>query len=299
MKLIPKRLSLPNLPAWWAHARVVSRRWSQQGRPLIGALGRMLGRVVDLLVPAACPLCGRDFVDLPEGEERWSAQSLCPDCAAPFVARLAWACRRCAAPLPAVPELPCAYCRQRHYRFEATVALGLYRGRIRQAVLKMKYGFHESLTLSIGELLARRLAEDDWLGSVDLVTPVPLHYWKRLVRGASAPELLAEVVGRRGAVPLAPHLLRCRRRTRKQGMLLPGERLANVRGAFEVAADYDIKDARVLLVDDVMTTGATANEAARALLEAGAASVRIATVARGTGNDVAIPGQLPSVKTST
>jgi predicted amidophosphoribosyltransferase len=179
------------------------------------------------------------------------------------------------------------------------LALGLYRGRVRQAVLKMKYGFHESLTLAIGELLARRLAEEDWFGAVDLVTPVPLHLWKRLVRGASAPELLAEIVGRRGAVPLVPRLLRCRRRTRKQGMLLPSERLVNVRGAFEVAADYDIKDARVLLVDDVMTTGATANEAARALLEAGAASVRIATVARGTGHDVAIPGRPPSLKTST
>jgi len=156
---------------------------------------------------------------------------------------------------------------------------------VRQAVLKMKYGCHESLALAIGELLARRLEAEDWFRQVDLVAPVPLHLWKRLVRGASAPELLAEVVARSGNIPLVTRLLRCRRTTRKQGTLLPSERLVNVRGAFEVASCYDIKGGRVLLVDDVMTTGATANEAARALLQAGAASVRVATVARGTGQE--------------
>ena len=84
-------------------------------------------------------------------------------------------------------------------------------------------------------------------------------------------------------LPVAGDLLRCRRKTSKQGTLSPGERAANVRGAFTVSRGYDISDATVLVVDDVMTTGATANEVARVLLRAGAKSVSIVVVARGIG----------------
>jgi len=286
MKFISKRPRLLKLPNYWANTAAIRRRWIMPGGEILAAIGQAIGRVVDLIVPEVCQLCGHaGGFDAPLEGASAGRIALCESCAASFLARVPWCCTRCAAPLPPIPELPCPYCRERHYRFEATLSLGLYWGRVRQAVLKMKYGFHESLTLAVGGLLARRLREDDWLRQVDLVAPVPLHLWKRLVRGASAPELLAEVVGRDGKTPVVPNLLRCCRRTRKQGTLLPGERLTNVRGAFEVASCYDIKLARVLLVDDVMTTGATVNEAARVLLQAGAASVRVATVARGTGQE--------------
>ena len=82
---------------------------------------------------------------------------------------------------------------------------------------------------------------------------------------------------------VASDLLRCRRKTSKQGMLLPNQRRRNVRDAYSVSAGYDIRDACVLLIDDVMTTGATGNELSRVLRRAGARHVSVAVVARGTG----------------
>ena len=78
-------------------------------------------------------------------------------------------------------------------------------------------------------------------------------------------------------------LIRCRQKVKKQGTLGPHQRIANVRGAFRIASGYDIKNARILLVDDVMTTGATTNEIARVLRRAGVESVSVAVAARGTG----------------
>ena len=79
--------------------------------------------------------------------------------------------------------------------------------------------------------------------------------------------------------------------------MLPSERLVNVRDAFRVSANYDVAGAEVLLVDDIMTTGATANEAAKTLRRAGAARVRVALVARGTGADQRGPGNIRASST--
>jgi len=84
-------------------------------------------------------------------------------------------------------------------------------------------------------------------------------------------------------VPLADDVIVCRRRTQKQGTLMPSERAANVRDAFAFNTDYEIGGSHLLLVDDIMTTGSTASEAARMLRRAGAARVTVAVVARGVG----------------
>jgi ComF family protein len=185
---------------------------------------------------------------------------------------------------PAAGSHPdCPRCRTRRYAFDNTWALGIYRGALREAVVRMKRREHEALTLSIGYLLAEGLGSRlaDW--RPDLVVPVPAHWWKRLVRGVNSPDFLAEALHAAWGVPAARDLLLCRRRTRKQGMLLPAERQRNVRGAFRVAPEYDIDGARIALVDDVMTTGATVGEAARVLRQAGAQQVTVVVVARGVG----------------
>jgi ComF family protein len=181
------------------------------------------------------------------------------------------------------PHPDCPRCRSRRYAFDKTWALGLYRGPLREAVVRMKRREHEALTLSMGYLLAESLEARlaDW--RPDLVVPVPAHWWKRLIRGVNGPDLLAEALQAAWGVPAAHDLLLCRRRTRKQGMLLPAERRLNVRGAFRVASEYDIEGAQIALVDDVMTTGATTGEAARVLRQAGAQQVTVIVVARGVG----------------
>jgi predicted amidophosphoribosyltransferase len=110
-----------------------------------------------------------------------------------------------------------------------------------------------------------------------------MHWSRRLLRGVNNPEILVDGLRRPLGIPVAKHLLSNRRKTRKQGMLPPRERRGNVHGAYAVSAGYDIKGAHVLVVDDVMTTGATGNEVARVLRQAGAARVSMAVVARGLG----------------
>jgi predicted amidophosphoribosyltransferase len=147
----------------------------------------------------------------------------------------------------------------------------------------MKRRANEALALSVGVLTARRLRKEILGTAPDLIVPMPTHWLKRLLRGTNGPDLLVEGLGGTLAIPKVMDLLYCRRRTKKQGTLMPSERRVNVRNAFAVSAGYDIQDARVLLVDDIMTTGATASEAARTLRKAGAASVAVAVVARGVG----------------
>jgi predicted amidophosphoribosyltransferase len=94
---------------------------------------------------------------------------------------------------------------------------------------------------------------------------------------------MAEAVAGELKLPLADDLLRCVRMVPKQALLTPSRRRRNMRGAFRMSSAFDVRDASVLLVDDVMTTGATANALAKPLMDAGARTVAIAVVARGIG----------------
>jgi ComF family protein len=177
----------------------------------------------------------------------------------------------------------CVRCRDRHYHFQAALALGIYQDDLRDAVIRMKQALHEPLTLSMGCLLAETLHERLTEPRPDVIVPVPAHWSKRLLRGVNGPDLLAEALAKRVGIPAVMDLLCCRRRTQKQGTLLPSERQANVRGAFAVRSGYNLQEMHVLLVDDILTTGATASESAKMLRQAGAAHVTVAVVARGVG----------------
>ncbi len=181
-------------------------------------------------------------------------------------------------------ELPdCGHCRAAKFHFETVRALGFYRGDLREAVLMMKQSRHETLAVAIGSLLAQTKRDFILEFNADLLAAVPLHWTRRLWRGVNAAELVAEAVAADSGIPLAHGLLMCCRRTQKQGMLGPRQRIENVRGAFRAASAYDIKGARVVIVDDVMTTGATANEVAKVCRRAGADAVAVCVVARGIG----------------
>jgi len=241
-------------------------------------LRRYLTLGADLLLPPACNFCGAELPALAE------PPLLCSECRQAFQTLRESVCRRCAAPTgPDHREDDCPRCRDRRYHFQAAVALGVYQGPLREAVIRMKQNAHEALTLSVGCLLADRVRQTLTESAPDLLVPVPAHWLKRVWRGVNGPDLLVEAMGRRLRLPSADDLIRCRRRTQKQGTLLPSERAANVRDAFAFNSDYDIVGSHVLLVDDIMTTGSTASEAARTLRRAGAARVTVAVVARGVG----------------
>ena len=150
---------------------------------------------------------------------------------------------------------------------------------MRAAALRMKRENHRTLAIAVGDLLAETRAADWQAMKPDAIVPIPMHWSRRLWRGFNSTETISERLARRLQVPLASHLSRRRRRTVPQ----PSRRLANVRGAFRATNHPDLQGARLLLVDDIMTTGATVNEATKMLTRAGTSFIGIAVVARAEG----------------
>ncbi len=152
-------------------------------------------------------------------------------------------------------------------------AVGLYDGSLRDIVHALKYDGRRSVARRLGALMRERGA--DVLDGADAVVPVPLHRRRLRARGFNQ----AAELGRHLGLPLR-HALRRVRATPSQTDLPAGERHANVRGAFALARRIDVRGARLVLVDDVSTTGATLDACARVLREAGAEDVRALTAAR-------------------
>ncbi len=195
------------------------------------------------------------------------------------------ACPLCAKPCPEHDSVagPCPQCRGLKLAYEAARAIGPYEYALRDAVLKCKHAQYEPLATGLGWQLAERIRDRPFEQRPELVVPVPMFWPQRLWRGANSSETLAISVARELKLPVATDLLVCRRFLQKQSTLHADERRRNVRGAFRASWRFNIKGARLLVVDDVMTTGATAQETARVLRDAGAASVVVAAVARGMG----------------
>lgn len=163
--------------------------------------------------------------------------------------------------------------------FQRARAVALYDGTARDLVHRLKYGDR----LDLGRTMARMMVSSgqELLGEADLVVPVPLHFvrlWRRRFNQAA---ILARGVGRIGGRPCDVHALARIKATRPQVGLTRNQRAENLQGAFRVpeAAKSRLQGRRVLLVDDVATTGSTGNAAARALLRGGAASVDLLTFA--------------------
>jgi ComF family protein len=231
---------------------------------------------MQMLFPPNCCLCDREFKDESESP-------FCPECLGSLLTPIQVVCVRCAMPCPEfeVPLRRCVHCRDRRLHFNAACTLGLYEGVLRQVVLKTKHAEYESLTHQVGHLLGQRLST--MRPAFDLVTSVPMHWFRRWWRGASAAEIIAKRVAADLRLPFYPDLLRCRRLLRRQSTLSTPERRRNVRRAYRTSRGFDISGANVLLIDDVLTSGATANETSRILRKAGAATITVAALARGTG----------------
>ncbi|MEM6330708.1 MAG: double zinc ribbon domain-containing protein [Planctomycetota bacterium] len=230
-----------------------------------------------LLFPHACRACGGELA----GEA--DPLSVCDACLAELRLTQGPACPRCAAPAVALGAgrlAPCGSCQDARFRFDAAHAAGEYGGLLRTLVLEAKHAAGEATALLLGSIVWS--ATGGALAGVgaDVVCAVPMHWRRRLLRQTNSPELIAEVVADRLAAPFAPRLLRRTRATTPQTELARSLRLPNVRRAFALRRGYRLAGATVLLIDDILTTGATCNEASRALLEAGAGRVVVVVAAR-------------------
>jgi ComF family protein len=169
----------------------------------------------------------------------------------------------------------CAACRVGLRGFDRAASFGFYEGALRDLIHLYKYAGMRPLGRHLARFLAGLMAEEPF----DAVVSVPLHWRKRWKRGFNQSEILARSVSRFRAVPYVDALQRVRAAEVQAGLGKTARR-KNVAGAFAVRRGADVRDKRVLLVDDVMTTGATATACGLALKRAGAKSVSLFTLAR-------------------
>jgi len=176
--------------------------------------------------------------------------------------------------------------------FDAAWSFGFYEGGLRGLIQLFKYGRVPTLARPLGELLSRALPRDR---PFDMIVPMPMHWLRRWRRGFNQADLLAREVARRTGVPLAAVVKR-RRATPPQAGLTSAARRANVAAAFAATNAEHIRGRRVLLIDDVLTTGATASACARILRQSGAASVTVLTLARADRRMWIEPAAVPATR---
>ncbi len=237
--------------------------------PLFGPARRLL----DWLLPPQCLACGGP-TDRPGG--------LCAECwsTADFVIEPMCACCGMPFELPVAPGALCGACLRSPPAFERARAVMVYDDLSRRMILGLKYADRLDMAPAFAEWLGRAgvalIADADW------IAPVPLHWTRLFRRRFNQAAELARAVAHTHARGYAPDLLVRRRNTDSQAGLGAGARRRNVRAAFQVKQAWRsrIQGKRVLLIDDVMTTGATVTACARALSRAGVGAVDVLTLAR-------------------
>lgn len=233
-----------------------------------------LRRLVDSMLPPRCLHCQA----IVEGEA-----ALCPECWPLFDFLSAPLCHSCGFPFeydPGPADTQCAACLAHPPHFDRARSVLVYGEHSRQIILDFKHGDRTWPAPAFGRWLARAGAE--LTAEADIAAPVPLHRSRLYARRYNQASLLAQALGRATGLAVQPDLLARHRATPSQGHMSPTARRRNVQGAFRLRPGFEelVRDRRVLLVDDVLTTGATAGECARTLKRAGAAAVDVLTLAR-------------------
>jgi ComF family protein len=170
----------------------------------------------------------------------------------------------------------CALCRLGLQGFDAVYSYGSYEGSLRELVHLFKYNGVRPLGRTFGRFLDQALPRET---SFDVIVPMPLHWFKKWQRGFNQADILAREIGKKWNVPVR-NVIRRKKATRPQAGLTNAKRRLNMSGAFRIPRGRSLAGMRVLLVDDVVTTGATASACARVLKRAGAAHVALLALAR-------------------
>lgn len=227
-----------------------------------------------LFFPDDCRICKTALV-------KWTRIPVCGACLhSPLALQAAYFCAVCNTPFvngyPLDERGVCGACRAGLRGFDHAASFGLYEGPLRSLIHLYKYAGMKPLARHLSGYLDRIVPSDELF---DAIVPVPLHWRKRWERGFNQSELLARFLGKHRGIPVW-NALRRKRATTTQASLAGAGRRRNVAGAFEAMPNPKIAGARLILIDDVMTTGATASACAAALKRAGASSVSLFTVAR-------------------
>jgi competence protein ComFC len=262
-----------------APSRFLAVRW----------LADMRDALASILIPAPCRLCEALLTHS-------SRIPVCQSCLDGFPRLPEKICVGCGVPMPDVAAVPgemlrCAACRLGTYAFDCARSFALYENELARAVVLLKFERIEPLGKWFAVRLAEIVAQNAEAFVADVVVPVPLHRDRAKERGYNQAELLSKPLAKLLRLPHRGVLLvRTRARPSKHVLTLR-ERWAAVRGAFEIRPGSQVDNQRVLLLDDVMTTGATLDACSKALRDAGAKSVVALTVARAAHNPLPAAGE--------
>jgi ComF family protein len=231
-------------------------------------------RILDLLFPPRCQCC-----------EEFSSDLICAECRETITRIEPPFCETCGRPFDSAAQAArtCGDCRLAHFRFDLARAVGTHTEALRRAIIAFKFHGRTRLRDPLAGMLTEYLRSphtDLDPDAVDVVVPVPLHDARLRWRGYNQSALLAGAVGGAIGKPVRCDLLVRQRETEPQIDLTPAQRRDNVRGAFAAPRSFAVRDRRVLLIDDVFTTGATLSECARVLKRAGATRVIALTLSR-------------------
>lgn len=254
--------------------------WRNILRKVAPGLGLLAAALKDAVFPSGCLGC-QEILDQPS--------FFCTRCASEIEILAGRGCRICGRFFTddTTGSGVCLACRSKPPDFDQALALALYNGPLGEAVRRFKYQRHWATGAALAAFLAER-APSEWLGRFDVLAPVPLHPRRLFLRGFNQAVVLGRDLARGPLLTLAPRLLKRLRHTRPQVGLDPRARRQNVAGAFAVRQGEGrvVEGAGVLVLDDVFTTGATANECARVLKQAGADHVGVLTLVRAASGDL-------------
>ena len=240
----------------------------------------------------------RFFLDLKDDILDFIYPQTCPICRNPLKREEKDVCEECWKALARLPSPYCPYCKfffenedeiadhqcaslgtAKDRRILAVRSLSTFDDHYQKLVHRLKYDKKIQLGRRLAQELGESMLEDKEFAGCDMVIPVPLHRARERERGFNQSEVLAEGISRAIGISLTKGIMKRKRNTKDQTYLNAQQRAENVREAFVVTQPENIDGKRVILVDDVMTTGATLNECARMLLEVGATRVFAATLA--------------------
>lgn len=241
---------------------------------ILRAAKRLFSSVGTLCFPPHCAVCESDTEP---------GVYLCETCSAKAQPLEAPRCERCSWPFDgAITEaFVCGDCHGRSVHYDCAVAAYRSRGVVRELIHGFKYGKKRHLRFPLGDWLLEAL-DDPRISNLRpaAFVPVPLHRTRKREREFNQAEELCRVLSRHSGIPTW-HALKRIRHTTTQTRLSREERMENLRGAFHAVQTTRLKGCDLVLVDDVFTTGSTVEECSRVLRRAGAASVRVMTIARG------------------
>ncbi len=232
--------------------------------------------LLDFILPTSCAHCGSRLGESP-------IPFFCSSCWTDFTLLQGPVCSCCGKPfespetLTHSPDHECGACRLNRPFFDQSLSVGYFEGSLREAIHQFKYRPCRALGKPLGQWMRSNIR---LISDVDLFIPVPLHAKRLKKRGFNQSLLLAFQISKKYKIPISYDNLVRIKPTKPQVDLSSDDRIENVADAFTVQHSALIKEKKIILVDDVLTTGATMNECARVLKDAGAGQVTALTLAR-------------------